>query len=160
MRIVVVGGDGYLGWPTSLYFSKADHTVLIIDNLAKRNWEKQCNVRPLVPIPPLQERINLWNSHSKRTIEFAFCDISEDYNALESILAYFKPDAIIHYGEQASAPYSMASRANAVETQRNNVLGTLNLICAIRATCPDTHLIKLGTMGEYGLMNPLIFARL
>jgi len=157
MKVCVLGGDGYLGWPTSLYFSARGHQVLIIDNFAKRRWEVACGVRPLWPIPPLPMRIKLWHAAAPRgavvPIRFEQCDLSEDYEGLTGALRAFRPDAVIHYAEQPSAPFSMASRYNAIETQRNNVLGTLNLIFAMREVCGDAHLVKLGTMGEYGTPN-------
>jgi len=157
MRICVLGGDGYLGWPTSLYFSARGYQILILDNFAKRGWEAACGVRPLWPIPPLSVRIDRWHASALRgavaPIRFEHCDVSEDYEQLAGALRVFRPDAVIHYAEQPSAPFSMASRYNALETQRNNVLGTLNLIFAMREVCPDAHLIKLGTMGEYGTPN-------
>jgi UDP-sulfoquinovose synthase len=157
MRVCVLGADGYLGWPTSLYFSRRGHQVLAIDNFAKRRWEAECGVRPLRPIPPLRARIERWSAVARRKttgpIRFRRCDLSEDYELLVAILRGFRPDALIHFAEQPSAPFSMACRHNAIETQRNNVLGTLNLAFAIREACPDAHLIKLGTMGEYGTPN-------
>lgn len=158
MRICVLGGDGYLGWPTSMYLSARGHDVLIVDNLAKRGWEADCKAMPLWPVPSLQERIGCWKIAEKKRgriggLGFAYCDISRDYGQLEELFAKFRPEAIIHYAEQPSGPYSMASRELAVNTQRNNVVGTLNVIFAMRETCPDAHLIKLGTMGEYGTPN-------
>jgi UDP-sulfoquinovose synthase len=150
MKICVLGGDGYLGWPTSLYLSRRGHDVLIIDNFVKRRWEAEFRVAPLIPIPSMGERIDSWKHHSGRAIGHIECDISTDYETLETALREFAPDAIVHYAEQPSAPYSMVDRLHAIETQRNNVIGTLNLTYAIRAVCPDSHLVKLGTMGEYG----------
>jgi UDP-sulfoquinovose synthase len=157
MRVCVLGGDGYLGWPTSLYFSRRGHKVLTIDNFAKRRWEGQCGVRPLQPIPSLAARIDRWRTVARRKttgpIRFQHCDLSEDYELLAGMLRRFRPDALIHFAEQPSAPFSMACRENAIETQRNNVLGTLNIAFAVREACPDAHLVKLGTMGEYGTPN-------
>ena len=157
MKICVLGGDGYLGWPTSLYFSRRGHQVLAIDNFAKRRWEALCGVRPLQSIPPLSARIERWRTVARRKttgpIRFQHCDLSEDYELLAGLLQRFRPDALVHFAEQPSAPFSMACRENAIETQRNNVLGTLNLAFAMREACPDAHLVKLGTMGEYGTPN-------
>jgi UDP-sulfoquinovose synthase len=153
MRVCILGGEGYLGWPTSLFLSSRDHDVLIVDNSVKRLWEAQCGVAPLVCIPTLEERIELWRDRTGRMIRYVKCDISTDYDILRAALLDFEPSAIVHYAEQPSAPFSMASRERAVETQRNNVIGTLNVVYAIRETCPDAHLIKLGTMGEYGTPN-------
>lgn len=157
MRICVLGGDGYLGWPTAMRFAVNGADVLVVDNFAKRSWERACGVAPLVTVPALDERIAVWNrttaARSLRPIDMAVCDLSSDHDALCAIFARFRPDTIIHYAEQPSAPYSMANAARAVETQCNNVAGTLNLIFAMRDTCPDAHLIKLGTLGEYGTPN-------
>jgi len=157
MKICILGGDGYLGWPTSLHFSVRGHEVLIIDNLGKRGWERDCGIRPLHAIPPLAERIALWQRTKGRRdiapITFEFCDIVGSGERLREILRRFRPDTIVHYAEQPSAPYSMASCERAIETQHNNVVGTLNLIFAMREVCPDAHLVKLGTMGEYGTPN-------
>ena len=158
MRVVVLGGDGYLGWPTSLYFSARGHRVLIVDNFVKRRWETECGIRPLCSIPSLPERIQQWHRpHRLRNelypIAFHCCDLAHDYEGLVDLLQDFGPDVLIHFAEQPSAPFSMKSRRSAVETQHNNVLGTLNLIFAMRDICPRAHLIKLGTMGEYGTPN-------
>jgi UDP-sulfoquinovose synthase len=156
MKVCVLGGDGYLGWPTSLHFSARGHEVLIIDNFAKRRWEAQCCVRPLRPIPPLPVRIEHWRAAAPTgagPVGLQPCDLSEDYERLVGVLQEFRPAAIIHYAEQPSAPFSMASPQHAAETQRNNVVGTLNLIFAMREACPQAHLVKLGTMGEYGTPN-------
>ena len=139
-----------------LYFSRRGYQVLAIDNFAKRR-EAQCGVRPLQSIPPLSARIERWRTVARRKttgpIRFQHCDLSEDYELLAGLLQRFRPDALVHFAEQPSAPFSMACRENAIETQRNNVLGTLNLAFAMREACPDAHLVKLGTMGEYGTPN-------
>jgi UDP-sulfoquinovose synthase len=153
MRICILGGEGYLGWPTSLFLSGRGHDILIVDNSVKRLWEAQCGVAPLVRIPKLKERIELWRERTGRIIRYVKCDVSTDYDSLRGALLDFGPSAIVHYAEQPSAPFSMASRERAVETQRNNVVGTLNVVYAIRESRPDAHLIKLGTMGEYGTPN-------
>jgi UDP-sulfoquinovose synthase len=153
MRICILGGDGYLGWPTSLYFAQRGHDILIIDNGIKRHWERQCGVGPLVPLPKLGERLNIWRRLSGQAISLEECDISVEYKRLAFELKEFKPDAIVHYAEQPSAPFSMIDRERAIETQRNNIVGTLNVIYAMKEVCPQAHLIKLGTMGEYGTPN-------
>ena len=152
MRILVLGGDGYLGWPTATYFSARDHDVLICDNLSKRHLETQLGFEPLFPNPSLQARVKAWRALSGKPINYSVGDLLNHryvYHQLET----FRPDAIIHYGEQPSAPYSMLGREQAVFTQQNNVIGTLNLMFAMQHSCPDAHLIKLGTMGEYGTPN-------
>ena len=153
MKILVLGGDGYLGWPTALYFSNRGHDVTIIDNLAKRHWEMEMGVTPLVSIPAWHRRQEVWQEVSGKTIEFTVGDIAANPRMLYRTLGSLNPDVIIHYAEQPSAPYSMHSREKAVYTQQNNVLGTLNLLFGIKSQCPDAHLIKLGTMGEYGTPN-------
>src|SRR5215470_13550952 len=104
MRVCVLGGDGYLGWPTSLYFSRRGHQVLAIDNFAKRRWEAQCGVRPLQSIPPLSARIERWRMVARRKttgpIRFGHCDLSEDYELLAGLLQRFRPDALVHFAEQ------------------------------------------------------------
>jgi UDP-sulfoquinovose synthase len=153
MRICVLGGDGYLGWPTSLYLSSQGHEILIIDNCVKRRWEASVGVSPLLPVPAMSNRVCSWRLNCNQTFEFLECDISFDYDTLETGFKRFSPEVIVHYAEQPSAPFSMASRMAAIETQRNNTTGTLNVIYACRAACPDAHIIKLGTMGEYGTPN-------
>ena len=152
MNILILGGDGYLGWPTSMHFSKMGHRVTIVDNFSKRKIELEMGVSPLNEVLTLQERVKLWNKNIKNKIRFRIGDLLNHkflYNVLESIL----PDVIIHYAEQPSAPYSMADREKSFFTQQNNVLGNLNLLFAIKKYCPNVHLIKLGTMGEYGTPN-------
>jgi UDP-sulfoquinovose synthase len=157
MRVCILGGDGYLGWPTAMYLANRGHDVSLVDNLAKRAWEAKCGVRPLKPLPSLFERVRSWNHVAAKTgrkpLRAVAIDIANGYPALVAEIANFRPDTIIHYAEQPSAPYSMSSQATAVETQRNNVLGTLNVMFAMREHCPDAHLVKLGTLGEYGTPN-------
>jgi UDP-sulfoquinovose synthase len=148
-RILILGGDGYLGWPTAMAFSATGHRVAVIDNFAKRQWELEIGTRPLFPIPTLQERIRAWREVSERDIELSVGDLT-DYAFVESAIRAFRPDTIVHYGEQPSAPYSMIDARHAAYTQANNVVGNLNVLFAIRDVSPETHLVKLGTMGEYG----------
>lgn len=152
MKIMILGGDGYLGWPTSMSFALNNHKVLIIDNLSKRKLEKRLGIKPLIPIAALDRRILTFKLITGKTMDFALGSVN-DYRFISSVLKKFKPEAIIHFGEQPSAPYSMINVDSAVETQQNNVLGTLKLLFAIRDNCPSAHLIKLGTMGEYGTPN-------
>jgi len=151
-RVLVLGGDGYLGWPTAMAFSRAGHRVAVVDNFAKRQWELELGVRPLFPIQTLQERVRAWREVSEREIEVAVGDLC-DYDFVASIFEQFRPDTVIHYGQQPSAPYSMIDVRHATYTQRNNIVGNLNVLFAIRDVAPETHLIKLGTMGEYGTPN-------
>ncbi len=148
-RILILGGDGYLGWPTAMALSNAGHRVAVVDNFAKRQWELEIGVRPLFPIPTLHERIRAWREVTGLDIELSVGDLT-DYAFVESVVRDFRPDTIIHYGEQPSAPYSMIDARHATYTQANNVVGNLNVVFAIRDVSPETHLVKLGTMGEYG----------
>jgi UDP-sulfoquinovose synthase len=152
VNILIVGGDGYLGWPQAMYLSKQGHRVAILDNLARRVWDLDCGTHSLTPILRLPERVTLWKKLTGRTIEMYMGDIRE-YDFLAELLPRFLPDAIVHFGEQRSAPYSMIDCEHAVFTQTNNVVGTLNLLYAIKEFCPEAHLVKLGTMGEYGTPN-------
>ena len=152
MKILVVGGDGYLGWPQSMYLSKQGHDVSIIDSLARRAWDVEGGTHSLTPILSLPERVALWKKLTGRTITSYVGDL-QDYEFLVDAVAKSSPEAVVHFGEQRSAPYSMIDRVRAVRTQTNNVVGTLNLLYAIKDLCPDSHLVKLGTMGEYGTPN-------
>ncbi len=152
MKISVLGGDGYCGWATALYLSQRGHTVSIIDNFARRQWDHELGVQTLTPIRPLAERLRAWQQLTGNVIDLYVGDIA-DYDFLASTIKSFEPDTVIHFAEQRSAPYSMINRKHAVFTQVNNVVGTLNLLFALRELQPDCHLVKLGTMGEYGTPN-------
>tara|TARA_Y100000768_G_scaffold388975_1_gene389553 strand:+ start:5358 stop:6512 length:1155 start_codon:yes stop_codon:yes gene_type:complete len=152
MKIIVLGGDGYLGWPTACYFSKRGHDVLSLDNFSKKKIENENGVNSLLSTLTIQQKINIWNKNNTKKINFETCDLL-NHRSIYKKLEEFKPDAIIHYAEQPSAPYSMKDRSSAYFTQMNNVMGNLNLLFGIRKYCPDAHLVKLGTMGEYGTPN-------
>jgi UDP-sulfoquinovose synthase len=152
MRVLILGGDGYLGWPTALRFSARGHEVAVLDNFSRRRWHLEQSTDSLTPIRPLEDRIAVWRELSGREIAAHVGDI-EDGDFLDGVVAGFLPEVVIHYGEQASAPFSMQSRQAAVETQYTNVIGTLNLLFSMRDHVPECHLIKLGTMGEYGTPN-------
>ncbi len=152
MRIAVLGGDGYCGWATALYLSKKGHSVAIVDNFVRRQWDHELGVQTLTPIRPLSERLKVWQELTGNRIELFVGDVTE-YDFLSSTIQVFEPDAVVHFAEQRSAPYSMIDRKHAVFTQVNNVVGTLNLLFALREFQPECHLIKLGTMGEYGTPN-------
>jgi UDP-sulfoquinovose synthase len=152
MKIAVLGGDGYCGWATALYLSKKGHAVAIVDNFARRQWDHELGVQTLTPIRPILDRLRSWKELAGRTIELFVGDVT-DYEFLAGTIEDFEPEAVIHFAEQRSAPYSMIDRKHAVFTQVNNVVGTLNLLFALREFQPDCHLIKLGTMGEYGTPN-------
>jgi UDP-sulfoquinovose synthase len=152
MRIIVLGGDGYCGWATALYLSGKGHAVAIVDNFMRRQWDHELGAQTLTPIRPLSERVKTWREISGNTIDVFIGDVT-DYDFLSSVIEDFRPESVIHFAEQRSAPYSMIDRKHAVFTQVNNVVGTLNLLFALREFQPDCHLIKLGTMGEYGTPN-------
>lgn len=152
MKILIAGGDGFCGWPTALYFSKRGHEVAIVDNMIRRQWDEELGTQSLTPIASIQERIAAWHEVSGLRIELFVGDLT-DYEFVESTFKTFEPEAIVHYAEQRSAPYSMIDRQHAVFTQVNNVVGTLNVLYAMKDIVPDCHLIKLGTMGEYGTPN-------
>jgi UDP-sulfoquinovose synthase len=152
MRVVVLGGDGYCGWATALYLSRKGHSVAIADNFSRRQWDHELGVQTLTPIRPLSDRLRVWQELTGNTIQLFVGDVTE-YDFLSSVVKLFEPDAVVHFAEQRAAPYSMIDRKHAVFTQVNNVVGTLNLLFALREFQPDCHLIKLGTMGEYGTPN-------
>jgi len=152
MRVAVLGGDGYCGWATALYLSRRGNTVAIVDNFSRRQWDHELGAQTLTPIRPLSERLAAWRELTGNTIESYIGDVT-DYDFVSSLVREFEPDAMIHFAEQRSAPYSMIDRKHAVFTQVNNVVGTLNLLFALSEFEPDCHLIKLGTMGEYGTPN-------
>lgn len=153
MRVLVLGGDGYLGWPTAMYFANRGHEVMAVDNLGKRFWEAEIGVVPLIPLQTFQARVKRWNELTGKEIRYEVGDIADNHRFVYQLLEDFQPEAIIHYAEQPSAPYSMIDRSRCVKTQQNNVVGTLNLMFAMEHACPNAHLIKLGTMGEYGTPN-------
>jgi len=152
MRVLILGGDGYLGWPTAMHFSKRGDDVLVVDNFAKRQWEMEEGIEPLIPVPTLHKRVETWKQVTGKEISLRVGDLC-NHRFVYGVLQSFKPDVIVHYAEQPSAPYSMQSRDKAVYTQVNNVHGTMNLLFAMRHACADSHLVKLGTMGEYGTPN-------
>jgi UDP-sulfoquinovose synthase len=152
MKILVLGGDGYLGWPTALHLSARGHDVTVVDNLVRREYDREMGVDSLVPIAPLLDRVMRWEQVSGRAINVRIGNLT-DAAFTYSVVAEAMPDAIIHFGEQRSAPYSMIDREHSVYTQVNNVVGNLNVMYAIQETKPDIHLVKLGTMGEYGYPN-------
>ena len=152
MRVAVLGGDGYCGWATALYLSGKGHSIAIADNFARRQWDHELGVQTLTPILPLSDRLRVWQELSGNNIELFVGDVTE-YDFLSSLIQDFEPEAVVHFAEQRAAPYSMIDRKHAVFTQVNNVVGTLNLLFALREFQPECHLIKLGTMGEYGTPN-------
>jgi UDP-sulfoquinovose synthase len=152
MKICVLGGDGYCGWATALYLSGQGHAVAIVDNFVRRQWDFELGAQSLTPIQPLADRLRVWQQLSGKSIELFPGDVN-DYDFLAGVIESFQPEAVVHFAEQRSAPYSMIDRKHAVFTQVNNVVGTLNLLFALQELRPDCHLVKLGTMGEYGTPN-------
>ncbi|MFG2086897.1 NAD-dependent epimerase/dehydratase family protein [Spirillospora sp. NPDC048824] len=149
MRVLVLGGDGYLGWPTALHLSQCGHQVAVADNFVRRQYDFELGVESLVPIESLQTRVGAWRELTGESIGVYVGDLT-DAEFTYGMLREFRPEAVVHFAEQRAAPYSMIDRKHAVYTQVNNVVGTLNLLYAIGEVDPDIHLVKLGTMGEYG----------
>ena len=153
MRILILGGDGYLGWPTAMRFSDGGHEVHLVDNYLRRRAHEEVGTDTLVPIlGSLPERAAAWREISGKEIGVTEGDLV-DWDLTADLFRTFRPEAIVHYGEMPSAPYSMRDRDHAVFTQQNNVINTLNVLWAMRDLAPDSHLVKLGTMGEYGTPN-------
>lgn len=152
MKVLVIGGDGYCGWATALYLSNRGYEVGIVDNMIRRHWDAKLGVDTLTPIASIHKRIQRWKDLTGKSIDLFVGDIT-DYDFLIKSFRQFEPESIVHFGEQRSAPYSMIDREHAVMTQVNNVVGTLNILYAMKTDFPDSHLVKLGTMGEYGTPN-------
>jgi UDP-sulfoquinovose synthase len=152
MKVLVLGGDGYLGWPTALHLSERGHEVAVLDNFARRGYDNELGVESLVPIEPLQTRVEVWRELTGKDIGCYVGDLCDAQFTYE-VIRDFRPNAVVHYAEQRAAPYSMIDRRHAVYTQQNNVVGNLNLLYAIAEIDRDIHLVKLGTMGEYGTPN-------
>lgn len=152
MRILILGADGFLGWPTAMYLSERGHEVAAVDNYLRRDLAAQRDLPTLFPTPALPERVKHWQAVSGRQIALSIGDIC-DYSFLKRAFEQFQPDTVIHYAEQPSAPYSMLGQGEAQQTLVNNLNGTLNVAYAVKETNPDIHIVKLGTMGEYGTPN-------
>jgi UDP-sulfoquinovose synthase len=150
MRVLVLGGDGFCGWPTSLYLSDKGHDVTILDNLSRRKIDIELEVESLTPIRPIGERLRAWTEVSGRTIGFVNLDIATEYDRLVDVLLETRPDAIVHFAEQRAAPYSMRTSATKRYTVDNNIRATHNLLTALVETGVDAALAHLGTMGVYG----------
>jgi UDP-sulfoquinovose synthase len=152
MRILVLGGDGYLGWPTAMHLSALGHEVAVNDNFARRGYDVEMGVESLIPIFSLEDRVGAWREVSGRVIGCFVGDLC-DAGFVHQMVGDFRPETIVHFGEQRAAPYSMLDQAHAVYTQTNNVVGNLNVMYAIADIDRDIHLVKLGTLGEYGTPN-------
>jgi UDP-sulfoquinovose synthase len=152
MKILVLGGDGYLGWPTAMHLAERGHDVAVVDSFHRRLFDHEVGADSLISILPLQDRVNLWSSLEKKPIKPYVGDIT-NWDFIEHVWKEFDPESIVHYAEHRAAPFSMLSRRHAVITQVNNVVGTLNILFAMKDLTPEAHLVKLGTMGEYGTPN-------
>ncbi|HTW86119.1 MAG TPA: NAD-dependent epimerase/dehydratase family protein [Candidatus Sulfotelmatobacter sp.] len=152
MRILVIGGDGYCGWATSLYLSNQGHDVAIMDSLVRREWDREHGLDSLVPIASARRRVDEWKRLTGKTIRFEQADVT-DYQALCTMIDETRPEAVVHFGQQRSAPFSMIDREHAIRTHLNNTVGNMNVLWALHERAPQTHLVKLGTMGEYGTPN-------
>jgi UDP-sulfoquinovose synthase len=152
VRFLILGGDGYLGWPTAMYLSRKGHAVAVVDNYFRRRACLELNRDPLIPVPNLHRRAQLWEAMSGCRVEVHIGDVC-DYAFLLSIFQQFQPDGVVHYAEQPAAPYSMMGQREAILTITNNLVSTANVIHAVKETNLDCHIVKLGTMGVYGTPN-------
>lgn len=150
MKVLVLGGDGFCGWPTSLHLSAAGYDVTIVDNLSRRNIDNELEVTSLTPIRHMSQRINAWKRLTGKQIEFYSFDVSEHYHRLYTLILETKPDVIVHFAEQRAAPYSMKSSGHKRYTVLNNLGATNNVLSAIVESGQDIHVVHLGTMGVYG----------
>lgn len=152
MRVLILGGDGYLGWPTAMYFAAQGHEVRTIDNYLRRTLAQQTQSEALMPNPNLPDRADVFRSVSDLSIQVDIGDVT-DYRILSQLFQEFQPEVVVHYAEQPSGPYSMMGYDEARLTVNNNVTSTLNVIYAVMEHAPNCHIVKIGTMGEYGTPN-------
>ena len=150
MKVLILGGDGFCGWPTSLHLSNLGHEVVVVDNLSRRNIDNQLETESLTPISTMGVRIGAWKELTGREIHFENIDAAKEYGRLLELINTEKPDAIVHFAEQRAAPYSMKSSANKRYTVDNNTNATHNLLVAVVESGLDIHVVHLGTMGVYG----------
>jgi UDP-sulfoquinovose synthase len=150
MKIAILGGDGFVGWPTCLHLSEAGHEIHIVDNLSRRWIDTELGVQSLTPMDSIQERCRIWKEVTGRQLRFHFLDIAKEYERFKQWLQEHRPDAVIHFAEQRAAPYSMKTDRHKVYTVNNNVNATHNVLAALVETGIDAHLVHLGTMGVYG----------
>lgn len=150
MKVIVLGGDGFCGWPTALHLSNAGHEVAIVDNLSRRNIDNELEISSLTPISSMSIRLSAWQEVSGKTIDFYNLDIAQEYDKLLHLICDYAPDVIVHFAEQRAAPYSMKSAKHKRYTVDNNLNGTNNVLCAIVESDLDIHVVHLGTMGVYG----------
>ncbi len=152
MHVLILGGDGYLGWPTAMHLTAKGHSVGVVDNYLRRRICMEEDVSPLFEVPNLHERSNLWVAKSGYRIPVFIGDLA-NWEFVEEVFREFNPEAVVHYAEQPAAPYSMLNRRSASLTINNNLNVTANVIFAVKEFCPDAHIVKIGTMGEYGTPN-------
>jgi UDP-sulfoquinovose synthase len=150
VRILVLGGDGFCGWPTSLYLSDKGHDVVIVDNLSRRNIDNELEVGSLTPISPMSVRRRVWKDISGKELGWHRFDVAQNYERLLSLIEEYRPDAVVHFAEQRAAPYSMKSSAHKRYTVNNNINATNNVLAAVVESGLDVHVVHLGTMGVYG----------
>jgi UDP-sulfoquinovose synthase len=150
MRIIVLGGDGFCGWPTTLHLSNLGHEVTIVDNLARRKADVELEVESLTPIQPMSTRLRAWGELTGRDVHFEYFDVADHYHRLLTLIEEWQPDAVVHFAEQRAAPYSMKSSWHKRYTVNNNLNATNNLLAAIVEADADVHVVHLGTMGVYG----------
>src|SRR3984957_1106902 len=150
MRIMILGGDGFCGWPTSLHLSAQGHDIMIVDTLSRRSIDIELEVESLTPIRPIGERLRTWHEVSGRQIGYRNVDLATEYDRIVDLLVELQPDAIVHFAEQRAAPYSMRNEKAKRYTVDNNVRATHNLLTALVTTGSDASLVHLGTMGVYG----------
>ncbi len=150
MKIIVVGGDGFCGWPTALHLSSLGHEIVIVDNLSRRNIDNELETNSLTPISPMSTRIKAWKEITGNIIEFHNFDLAKEYDRLLHLLYHFRPDTVVHFAEQRAAPYSMKSERQKRYTVDNNLNATHNVLCAIVDSGLDVHMVHLRTMGVYG----------
>src|ERR1700682_6032792 len=143
LKVLIFGGDGFCGWPTSLHLSARGHDIVIVDNLSRRNIDNELEAFSLTPIRPIGERLNVWKEHAGKAIAFYNFNIAEHYHRLLTLVADFRPDAIVHFAEQRAAPYSMKSSFHKRYTVSNNINATNNLLAAIVESQVDTHVVHL-----------------
>jgi len=152
MRVLILGGDGYLGWPTAMHLTTQGHDVVVVDNYLRRRLCREENVGPLFEVPNLHERVRIWESASGYKIPVFIGDLTQ-WDFVQEVFTSFTPEGIVHYAEQPAAPYSMLNRRAASLTLQNNLMVTANVIFAVREFSPEAHIVKIGTMGEYGTPN-------
>lgn len=150
MRVMILGGDGFCGWPSALHLSKIGHDVLLVDNFSRRNIDNELSVSSLTPIKSMDERLVAWKDATGKTIEFEYLNVAKDYREFLNLIYDWEPDSIVHFAEQRAAPYSMKSSSHKRYTVDNNLNATNNVLAAVVESGKDIHVVHLGTMGVYG----------